>query len=1123
MENTSFDEWRPWMGCGGIDMKRSLSLLSMFLIVVGHVFAQGPTGTPPPVVVSQVTVSNDTKRLVFPTPSEFAQSNDILMTNGSAFNLTNFPSYLLTNTLINGRLGNVSNRIAVTTLSLQDVTSADGTNVINGTLQSSEISGYVIVTNFLIATQVPGLPQANWRGLATSSNGQIMVATASGNYVYVTTNSGALWTAQTGLGIYDWNPPAMSKDGSIIYLSGGDTPLYRSMNYGSTWANIDGSAYPRSPVSCSDDGQVMAFAYPSSMNWSTNAGTTKHFENIVGGNPHVSGDGKTLTKVIFTGPQTWTMYVAYNDLGADYPVWTLVDSRVNVGYISQAMSYDGSIMYWTYSGTGGNNWPAYLSTNRGVSFVEILPASTWGDIDCTPDGSKIQVMSIRNGNGYPGQVLLSTDFGSTWTSNGIAIDEVGTVYTPYWYYWTGFMQHDGMKGYAATAGDANGVYYAITLGTEMTQSVSIVSDVHITGSMTVDGGIYGSALSLTNFGTILPASSNVYDIGSSNMPFRHGYFGSNSLYLAQYRLGVSSNGSLTYNDYPVVSTGGTSIAVDTNMQAQMNATTQRVYALEQMTDTWNTVTSKLATNGSASGLTNFPIVATASNALLLNGLTSEEVMQVGATYYFTTNVISYGAVTGRQASLTVPTVTQSSIYTGPVTAGQYFASYLIPSNQMPTVLEIGTYIFQFYGGHIDQAAKNPTIMGDLYVKDAVTGTTIQEFESLPVVIPYGTNEPFKIQITTTNAYPKDGYAFLLRTKLVDTDGYTGDYQSQFGPRGYAGFTLSRVVGVYVTYAEWDAVIPYRVGWNTNNTYSAGTTQDFRNAVLLGGTVTISNLTVTEGNVVQTNQATYTTTVAKASTAWQNPSSATNWTWTSDGTNITLTGYTGPTNGVVIPDMLDNLPVTSFGSIFSFSAITSIKVGVNVTSIDPGAFTTCFNLTNVSLPSVTSVGATAFMNCTYLTRVYFGSSMAPAESALVFDNCPATNYVTNPQATGWRSTWNTRPVVRLNTYANESYVGPSAGTNLPVYVTLTNLASRINSATNGLWIQTTNLVTGTSNSLVSTINSATNGLWVSTTNYVAGIIAGSGKLWMTDNGATSILYHVTSGGRTNKIGEYFSTP
>ncbi len=229
------------------------------------------------------------------------------------------------------------------------------------------------------------------------------------------------------------------------------------------------------------------------------------------------------------------------------------------------------------------------------------------------------------------------------------------------------------------------------------------------------------------------------------------------------------------------------------------------------------------------------LIGTVSNSILLNGLTSEEIMQVGATYFFTTNIISYGAVTGRQASLTVPTVAQSLIYSGPVTSGQYFASYLIPSNQMPSVLEVGTYVFQFFGGHITNPSKDPTIMGDLYVKNAATDTTIQEFESLPVVIPYGTNEPFKIQITITNAYPRDGYAFLLKTKLVNADGYTGDYKSQFGPRGYAGFTISRASGVYVSHAEWNNVTPYRVNWNTNNTYSAGTTQDFRNAEILSNT------------------------------------------------------------------------------------------------------------------------------------------------------------------------------------------------------------------------------------------------------------------------------------------------
>ena len=43
--------------------------------------------------------------------------------------------------------------------------------------------------------------------------------------------------------------------------------------------------------------------------------------------------------------------------------------------------------------------------------------------------------------------------------------------------------------------------------------------------------------------------------------------------------------------------------------------------------------------------------------------------------------------------------------------------------------------------------------------------------------------------------------------------------------------------------------------------------------------------------------------------------AADWTWTSNGREITLTGYSGP-NAVVIPDMLDGLPVTGFGGIFT---------------------------------------------------------------------------------------------------------------------------------------------------------------------------------------------------------------
>jgi hypothetical protein len=293
------------------------------------------------------------------------------------------------------------------------------------------------------------------------------------------------------------------------------------------------------------------------------------------------------------------------------------------------------------------------------------------------------------------------------------------------------------------------------------------------------------------------------------------------------------------------------------------------------------------------------------------------------------------------------------------------------------------------------------------------------------------------------------------------------------------------------------------------------------------------------------------------TAWQNPASATNWTWSSDGKEITLTSYnTNAGLNVVIPDMLDGLPVTGFGNIFGQryeegTAIISVSGGNNVSNLSGYAFNACRSLVSVSLPALITVDSGAFYECSaltsvklgtklqclgfqafrlcsslqtlvlpdsltyigdncfadcpftvvdlppHLTRMYdgmffesgvrsvtvpnsvtymeqqifygcvnltnvvFGSGVDIMEDRLVegatnltsiyflgnkpsiidamtFDGFAGTFYVVNPTATGWGATLNGRPVVRLNTYANESYVGPSAGTNLAVYASFTNL-------------------------------------------------------------------------------------
>jgi hypothetical protein len=209
--------------------------------------------------------------------------------------------------------------------------------------------------------------------------------------------------------------------------------------------------------------------------------------------------------------------------------------------------------------------------------------------------------------------------------------------------------------------------------------------------------------------------------------------------------------------------------------------------------------------------------------------------------------------------------------------------------------------------------------------------------------------------------------------------------------------------------------------------------------------------------------------ALADTAWQNPASATNWTWTSDGTQIRLTGYTGPVD-VVIPDMLDGLPVTGFVSML-FSPlfflggayadnVLSISGGANIRAMPAFAFSDAHSLLTVDLPNVTTVGVNAFVACTSLRHVtmdnvtnldarafsqcnipnlYLPKIASIGEAALdgnnvltsvVFNgNAPtentdvyyvsthATNYITNPTATGWGTVWNGRPVVRMPLYGS----------------------------------------------------------------------------------------------------------
>jgi hypothetical protein len=109
-------------------------------------------------------------------------------------------------------------------------------------------------------------------------------------------------------------------------------------------------------------------------------------------------------------------------------------------------------------------------------------------------------------------------------------------------------------------------------------------------------------------------------------------------------------------------------------------------------------------------------------------------------------------------------------------------------------------------------------------------------------------------------------------------------------------------------------------------------------------------------------------------AWLLPgTSLAQFTYTTNagGTNLTITGYTGPGGVVTIPLTINGLPVTAIGSssFLNNTSLTSVTIPNGVVSIGSLAFRSCTNLMNATIPSsVTSIGSYVFLGCASLTNI-----------------------------------------------------------------------------------------------------------------------------------------------------------
>ena len=137
-----------------------------------------------------------------------------------------------------------------------------------GTLTDAPLASALFATEIGTAKELTAAGSRVWQAVATSGDGQRIVAVVfGGGYLYTSADAGATWVERTVAGSRSWQAVATSSDGQRIaaVVSGGY--LYTSADAGATWVERT-AAGSRSwqAVPMSADGQrIVAAAYSSYM------------------------------------------------------------------------------------------------------------------------------------------------------------------------------------------------------------------------------------------------------------------------------------------------------------------------------------------------------------------------------------------------------------------------------------------------------------------------------------------------------------------------------------------------------------------------------------------------------------------------------------------------------------------------------------------------------------------------------------------------------------------------------------------------------------------------------------------------------------------------------------------
>ncbi len=121
--------------------------------------------------------------------------------------------------------------------------------------------------------------------------------------------------------------------------------------------------------------------------------------------------------------------------------------------------------------------------------------------------------------------------------------------------------------------------------------------------------------------------------------------------------------------------------------------------------------------------------------------------------------------------------------------------------------------------------------------------------------------------------------------------------------------------------------------------------------------------------------------------------------------IVIIGYTGSSDDVVIPGVIEGLPVCAINNrAFTAENITAVEIPDTVTSIGEYAFSFCQDLRSVRLPvELTEIGSYAFAGCPQLETVTFPDQLEMIGDG-AFEECTSLSYVVLPDTVSSVGIW-----------------------------------------------------------------------------------------------------------------------